>query len=550
MRRLKPSSNSPHYTTVLRGGVSSGGGGGGGTSLIPFAQLKPSVASAAALPASGNAAGDVRETLDDKHVHLWDGTAWVDNGVVSSVSAIGYAADDGDRPAAPTDGEMVFNEGRRSIDRFNRAEGRWESVGDISIYPTVADLPSWMSKGDIAYVDSVDALFVLADDPASPGNLAWKQVGAGFLPLTGGTLHPTASDVPTLNVMASPGRTGTVQEWQDDSGVQLGHWDADGRLFIGAQPLRTHGTNMSFGGGHQKLTAGTGNTAVGVHAQMAVTAGTENNAFGYRTQEALTTGRYNIAFGNNAQVALTIGKYNNAVGYHAQAALATGTGNNAFGYNTQVALTSGDFNIAVGYNAQGALSRGAGNVAVGAHSQESMTTGAGNTAVGTHSQELLTTGAGDTAVGSRAQEALSTGGSSTAVGNRAQSVVGPKLNSSPTTYTLTPDPDFIYKVEGTKLTGPVVAAVFDPPDATPVTFTATGGLVVSKYLTPKSSQNTVAVGANAYTTADDQIQLGDNTKTLTLKVGSDSYTSNATLKSAIAGASSWADFQTWAASNL
>ena len=92
--------------------------------------------------------------------------------------SIGYAADDGDRPAAPSDGEMVFNEDRNSIDRWNQALGRWDSIGDIGVYPTVADLPAYMSKGDIAYVDADDRLYVLADDPASAGNLKWKAVGS------------------------------------------------------------------------------------------------------------------------------------------------------------------------------------------------------------------------------------------------------------------------------------------------------------------------------------------------------------------------------------
>lgn len=40
-------------------------------------QWKDPVADAAALPSSGNTAGDIRVTLDDLTFHAWDGTAWV-----------------------------------------------------------------------------------------------------------------------------------------------------------------------------------------------------------------------------------------------------------------------------------------------------------------------------------------------------------------------------------------------------------------------------------------------------------------------------------------
>lgn len=42
--------------------------------------LLPSVANAAALPATGNNPGDARMTEDTGHLHFWNGTAWTDAG--------------------------------------------------------------------------------------------------------------------------------------------------------------------------------------------------------------------------------------------------------------------------------------------------------------------------------------------------------------------------------------------------------------------------------------------------------------------------------------
>ena len=53
------------WATVTAGGSSS---------------FKAPVANAAALPPTGNAAGDVRITLDDGHMHVWDGGSWTNIG--------------------------------------------------------------------------------------------------------------------------------------------------------------------------------------------------------------------------------------------------------------------------------------------------------------------------------------------------------------------------------------------------------------------------------------------------------------------------------------
>ena len=69
----------------------------------------------------------------------------------------------------------MFNAARQSIDVWNTATGRWTAVGDVLVVARVADLPSWMLEGDVAYVQATSQLHVLTDD--GTGNLVWAPVG-------------------------------------------------------------------------------------------------------------------------------------------------------------------------------------------------------------------------------------------------------------------------------------------------------------------------------------------------------------------------------------
>lgn len=63
--------------------------------------IKGSVASADALPAEGNQAGDAYITTDDGHMHTWDGEKWVDAGEIKGPK--GDKGDPGETgPAGPT----------------------------------------------------------------------------------------------------------------------------------------------------------------------------------------------------------------------------------------------------------------------------------------------------------------------------------------------------------------------------------------------------------------------------------------------------------------
>lgn len=56
----------------------------GPTGLAPMMNVLPAVADSSALPTTGNCAGDARVTLDTLHVWMWDSTAWIDLGAITT----------------------------------------------------------------------------------------------------------------------------------------------------------------------------------------------------------------------------------------------------------------------------------------------------------------------------------------------------------------------------------------------------------------------------------------------------------------------------------
>ncbi len=71
------------------------------TPAAPVTELKPPVASAAALPAAGNTDGDIRVTLDDGHMHIWNDNpaGWTNMGPAAA-STVLTATVAGKAPAA------------------------------------------------------------------------------------------------------------------------------------------------------------------------------------------------------------------------------------------------------------------------------------------------------------------------------------------------------------------------------------------------------------------------------------------------------------------
>lgn len=159
--------------------------------------------------------------------------------------------------------------------------------------------------------------------------------------------------------------------------------------------------------------AGNSLTALGISALTANTSGGRNTAIGREALTANTTGGNNSGLGYRALTATTTGAGNTGLGDSAGRALTTGGNNTAVGFGALVAATTTNNNTAIGKDALAAAT-GEANTAVGASAAASYT-GSESTAVGA-SALISGTGIRNTAVGASAGLSLTTGTQNTFVG--------------------------------------------------------------------------------------------------------------------------------------
>lgn len=200
-----------------------------------------------------------------------------------------------------------------------------------------------------------------------------------------------------------------------------------------------------------------------------------------------------------------------------------------------------------------------GNQAMGNEALFSRTTGNYNTAFGNWSLRHATTGGFNTALGGISQLGVMTGGQNVAVGYNAQTVFN-VLNTSDS-LTFTPDPKYLYSVSGTNLQGitPNVGTNYWlPPNANPVTVTATANLWVAKSAYPIDVNQTACVGHRAHTTGSVAVALGadasagaktvqmlaNTTTGVKVYAGVDRLFSLTELKAVVAASADFADFKT------
>jgi len=120
-------------------------------------------------------------------------------------------------------------------------------------------------------------------------------------------------------------------------------------------------------------------------------------------------------FGNSGNLTMT-GANNSAVGVNALNLNTTGGSNAAVGVNALRYNTTGSNNAAVGVSALNLNTTGANNAAVGVSALNLNTTGANNAAVGVSALNLNTTGANNAAVGANAGRSITTGSTNSFLG--------------------------------------------------------------------------------------------------------------------------------------
>lgn len=141
------------------------------------------------------------------------------------------------------------------------------------------------------------------------------------------------------------------------------------------------------------------------------------NFYTYAIKEFGKIFGYSTSVGESALYSNTIGAGNSAFGCQAMLANTTGSSNSAFGYQAMLANTTGSSNSAFGSETLIANTSGGGNCAVGLSSMYRNTTGNLNTAIGQGSYDFGTTGNNNTCLGSFSGSKITTGSQNTFIGS-------------------------------------------------------------------------------------------------------------------------------------
>ncbi|RYD67677.1 MAG: hypothetical protein EOP58_02520 [Sphingomonadales bacterium] len=235
--------------------------------------------------------------------------------------------------------------------------------------------------------------------------------------------------------------------------------------------------------------SGIGNHGIGLRALSSVTTGITNTAFGYEALMSATTAIDNTAIGSGALRVKISGVGDTAVGKNSLLRCTTGAGNTGLGDTALEHVTTGNNNVGVGYSAGRDNTTGSDNVAVGVFA------GGGNAGVattfsrclsiGTETMNYNVTGDDQVWIGYRAGHP-STGGQNTGVGSEAFRTITTGGGNAGLGYRV-----------GNKIT-------------TGGANTLVGYGAGSDAAQKPDASNSTAIGYNTYTTADNQIAIGNN----------------------------------------
>lgn len=184
----------------------------------------------------------------------------------------------------------------------------------------------------------------------------------------------------------------------------------------------------------------------------------------------------------------------------------TGTLNVALGQNSLQSLTSASNNTAIGHSALGAVTSGGINTAVGYQSLRDQTTGISNVAVGVNSLLVSTTGFQNTSIGAGSMEALTVGQENTGIGYDAGLNATTAIRNVWLGWNAKTSTDGMENVAAGYLAGSSTTAG------------NTDNVFIGAFAGNNASQlgdadNTVAIGANSFTTVDNSVAIGNNSMT-------------------------------------
>lgn len=258
----------------------------------------------------------------------------------------------------------------------------------------------------VSYWDSPLVSFTLAPIGSTP-----NANGASFDGTSVFNLQPASASFGGVVTTGTQSFAG-VKTFREDAYVSIdmrvgrGAWTGSpiqDNTVLSTDALKNNTTGFSnVGIGYLALAANTTggqNIAIGKSALEGNTSGSINVAIGTSALKINTIGYGNVAIGGGALQNNTTGFQNTAVGYAALSANTTGFTNTAFGASAMRDMTTGQQNAAFGFNALLVSTTGDKNVAVGNAAMEETTTGYQNAAVGQDAQLHQTTGYGNNALG-------------------------------------------------------------------------------------------------------------------------------------------------------
>lgn len=253
---------------------------------------------------------------------------------------------------------------------------------------------------------------------------------------------------------------------------------------------------------------GLGNTATGANALQENTTGYDNTANGYRALRDNTTGSNNTANGVNALQSNISGNDNTANGFEALRFNTMGYNNTAIGYRSLRSNQTGTNNTANGVDALRENTTGDDNTANGVDALRENTTGYSNTANGTFALYSNLTGIFNTANGAAALFNNTIGYNNTANGVRA-------LHSNTIGYNNTANGFNALRYNTTGYYNTANGNEAGNKITTGNSNVFIGYKAASSLLQKEDASNSISIGANTYTTADNQVVIGDNNITET-----------------------------------
>jgi len=259
-------------------------------------------------------------------------------------------------------------------------------------------------------------------------------------------------------------------------------------------------------------TTGYLNSAIGAYALLNNTTGYSNSAIGMNALLSNTTGTQNSAHGVYALLSNTTGNYNSAIGVSALLNNTTGYSNSAIGVSALYSNTTGFLNSAIGVSALYSNTTGANNSAIGVSALRNNTTGESNSAIGAYALYSNTTGYSNSAIGMNALLSNTTGTLNSAHGENAL-----LSNTTGTLNSAHGENALLSNTTGNYNSAIGVSAGRSITTGNNNTFVGyNAGYHASQLI---SAVNSMALGNGAYTTASNQVVIGNMSITQTLLNG-------------------------------